>query len=321
MVAVLVLIILGASPSTNWNSTLGGVMRYAVWVIPVLAWLATEGRPAPPIAIGVVLALHAALLAMPAVPDVVHSRLAQAALAYTPRWYRPDPEIFGERLLQLQWRWRERVPLGFTRSDGTISSILTDAAGLAQLERVFSTDPSYLARVSATHGNRADLFYLTPPRGVVRARCLPERFDADHFRRDIHVTVVGVPDRVVARQTGVLVSIANRGTRPLCDLGAGGADAVNLTFRISAGTEPNLTGSEPRMHVHVARTRGPQVILPGESATQAVEIVLPAESGRYALDIVPVLEGRTFGSPGARFNVDVGRSDRGEYIATASAQS
>jgi hypothetical protein len=40
--AVIGLVILACAPIQNWNSASAGMMRYAVWVVPILAWIAAE---------------------------------------------------------------------------------------------------------------------------------------------------------------------------------------------------------------------------------------------------------------------------------------
>lgn len=307
VLCVLVVFIAGSATSNNWSSALAGLMRYAVWVIPLLAWLATE----PDLPIGcrgmaLVLVAHAALLAVPAPTQSTHSRLARYALERWPSWYTPDPEIFGERTLGLDWVWRDRLPLGFTRADGTIAQILTDSAGLRRLDHVFDVDPAYRTRIASAFSNRADLFSLAPPAGAVRSRCQGGAGLA--LLEGIRIRARW-PDHVATRRVTLWADVSNDGDQPLCNLGAGGTAAINVGARIHSGERTLADDGE--------RTRGPQMLLPGESLRQAVTLVLPKHTGHYTVDLLPVIEGVDWGEHGASFIIEVSAGDSGRYTATA----
>jgi hypothetical protein len=307
MLCVLVVFIAGSATSNNWSSALAGLMRYAVWVIPLLAWLATE--PDLPIGrrgIGLVLVAHAALLAMPAPTQSLHSRLARYALERWPSWYSADPEIFGERTLGLDWVWRERLPLGFARTDGTVAQILTDTAGLLRLDHVFDVDPAYRARMTNAFSRRSGLFYLAPPVGAVRSRC--PRGTGAALLHGIRIRARW-PDHVTTRRVTLWADVSNDGEQPLCNLGAGGTLPINLGARIRSGERTLADDGE--------RTRGPQMLLPGESLRQAVTLVLPEHTGQYAVDLRPVIEGIGWGEHGASFMIEVSADDGGHYTANA----
>ena len=48
MGVVIFLMILASETTTNWNSGCAGMMRYGVWVVPLLAWLAVAHQPRVP---------------------------------------------------------------------------------------------------------------------------------------------------------------------------------------------------------------------------------------------------------------------------------
>jgi hypothetical protein len=307
VLGVLLLCIASAAISENWNSALAGLMRYAVWVIPILAWLATE--PGPGARWGIVMpaiALNGVLLLLPVPETNAHSRLASYALANWPSVYRPDPEIFGERSLQLDWVWRERLPIGFTRRDGSISLILNDAAALTDISRVFAVDPAHLSFETAAYAGRTGLVYLAPPPGAVRSLCTADPASQRAALRGIRLHARW-PDEVTARRAVVPVEITNDSDTPVCNLGAGGHGAFNLAFRIGSGTETPVVGTE--------QTRGPQILPPRTTVQQVMTVVLPPQDGRYLVELLPVIHGVGWGEPDARLIVDV-HTDGGDYRAS-----
>lgn len=93
---------LPALPVINWNSGAQGVMRYAVWgAMPLLGafvWLLRERRRWL-LAVLPVLALQWFVTgALERFRYVEFSPLAVRVMVHAPRWYNPDPELFGERV-------------------------------------------------------------------------------------------------------------------------------------------------------------------------------------------------------------------------------
>lgn len=86
----------------NWNSGAAGVMRYAFWasmafVFALLALLRDLARW-PRVLLGAVAAIQlAAMLHGGSYSYIDFSPAARLVLAHAPRFYHPEPEIFGER--------------------------------------------------------------------------------------------------------------------------------------------------------------------------------------------------------------------------------
>ena len=98
----------------NWNSGCTGLMRYAVWQVPVLAWLVAEAldgeRDRLRILSGVVVPcqalfrLVAALVPGYVTDHLAHNVVARFALDRYPRLYTPVAEVFAERTLGKEGR-------------------------------------------------------------------------------------------------------------------------------------------------------------------------------------------------------------------------
>lgn len=304
VLCVLVSFMAGAAVSENWSSSMAGLMRYAVWVVPLLAWLATEPEAAlRGYTIAVVVALHAALLLTPIPPVQGHSRLAEYALAHWPRWYRPDPEIFGERTTRSEWVWRALLPLGFTRADGSVSLLLLDAPALPQLSRVFITDPAYVQELTTTR--RSGVFYLVPPPGAVRSRCDGDIQTAVASLRALTVQAVGL-EHATDRRVAYTVQLTHHGNHALCNLGTGGRHAFNLVAGVVSAGGPQTA---------LERTRGPQILLPGDSLRHTVFNALPSASGRYVVEVLPMIDDVAWGEQAARFVVDVANTGGNYRVA------
>jgi hypothetical protein len=167
---------LAAQVQVNWNSDSRGLMRYWVWMVPVLAWVTAGGlggRWRWAVAAASVVA-HGGLQALdPPDSDYVRHRvLAAWALTHAPRWYQPDPEVFAERLHGedgYDGRTGFDLPVGFVAADGTVTKLLADRASRHRLVDRFDVSPADLPLLLAAADSPVPV-YLHPPPGSVRVR-------------------------------------------------------------------------------------------------------------------------------------------------------
>ena len=160
----------------NWNSDGRGMLRYLVWMIPPLAWVAARGPTGwlAWAALGGAAVIHGGVLAFDAPPREQygeHRRLARWVLTEHPTWYDPDPEIFVERQSgpEVVGSVSPRLPVLFGRPDGEVTKVLLDRHGLDRLAGKFERiDPDVLA---AMRGAAADTpTYFHPKAGTAWAK-------------------------------------------------------------------------------------------------------------------------------------------------------
>ena len=171
---------LATTTTVNWNAGACGMLRYGIWVAPVLAWLAARWLPSTRASWG----LAAPLFALQAlhVPSrngeddsLGHSPLAGWVLANAPSLYDPVPEIFAERTLEqpTDAPWHPLpLPIGFVDGD-RVTKLLMDRDAVAALPSVYDVDATYAEQVRVRFGHAEGMFYLEPPRGTVRPRSPP----------------------------------------------------------------------------------------------------------------------------------------------------
>lgn len=230
LAATLLAMMTAATATANWNAGCAGLLRYAVWTLPLWAYLAVFHAPpvrrlTQPLWAGV--ALHAAVVVLDwrrvarRESWVEQAPLAAFVLARAPRLYDPDPEIFAERQLGFGWAGltlandpRPSCPITFEDRDGVVTKLLTDAASLPRLVDCHVVEPGVLAELVRAHGARRGLFYIEPARGsIVENESLP----ADVLRlcrekivrnRAVFVSKRGGPDD----RGPVVVRLRNAGT-------------------------------------------------------------------------------------------------------------
>jgi hypothetical protein len=179
-----VAVALGTQVSRNWNSGCDGLQRYLVWMLPLWAGVAVAGIGGRwrlwafvVLAVGV----HASLVAVyrhydpDSQGNLGHGPLAKWVLNNYPQAYWVEPEIFVERTRHADdWlRKPSRLPVGYSRPDGTISKMLVDPRDLDAVTRAYETDPEYLTALRAEAVGRSGPFFAHPPRGTVRLRPPP----------------------------------------------------------------------------------------------------------------------------------------------------
>jgi hypothetical protein len=170
----------------NWNAGCLGMMRYLVWMTPVLGWLAVEGiwgRLAGRVLLAVAVAGQIALAAYgPPAKDshVFHSPLARWVMDNAPTLYAPVPEVFVERvthreMVDQEWTRPQTLPVAYVRDDGVVTKILIHPATVERVNERFRVDPEYMIELRQEAAGRSEWFYAHPPPGKVTANPEPPK--------------------------------------------------------------------------------------------------------------------------------------------------
>jgi hypothetical protein len=301
LVAVLGLMIAAAETTTNWNSGAIGLMRYAVWMLPVFAWLiATVLSPGPRLAVaaGVAVALHALVVARPHGVEnyLTHTPLARFVLTRAPAWYNPDPEIFVERQLHTEEPLPATLlPLPFVTNGWHVTKLLADRNSLARLTENFNVQPSYLEEVQRRYADRVGLFYLHPPRGAVVLRPVPR---PEQFCSTVQLSLAAAPPKCGPQLT-VPVRVFNGGTMTLQPRTSGTYTPLRLVFRLVNGAGKYLAGG-------FGELSGP--LSPGASQTIVLALSAPRAPGEYVFEVRPLLENVAWGEVQIALRLRVGKT-------------
>jgi hypothetical protein len=175
--AVILVTAAACCSTTNWNSGCAGLQRYAVWILPLLAWLAADGLQGlqgrgwrRALWAGLTVNVVCAALGSGKESYLQPTRLATWVLIHAPALYDPEPEIFRERVRHTEDSEVARLPVAFVDPRGVATKVLVDGASLGRLSDELVVEPAYLEEVRRAHAGLGGLFYLTPPPGAARAR-------------------------------------------------------------------------------------------------------------------------------------------------------
>jgi hypothetical protein len=313
MVAVLTSMILACQVTTLWISAAAGLMRYAVWMLPVLAWLVAQYVPLNRFGQGWVAAATALQALIVCQHDgrmnyLDHGPVAHFVLSKAPTLYNPVPEVFYVRQVHSHTIFGPHcLPLPFITNDYRVTKLLTDRQSIDKLADKFVTDPEYLAAVKASYQDKTGLFYLNPPKNAVRLRPGPSVAQLD---RAISLAVPVSSMRASAPRVDLPVTIANSGPAP---------------FLTEATTHPPLRialaiyDAGGRLVQDGLRAALPDTLRAGESMSLAVPVALPRCKGEYACEVKPVLEGFAFGKRSVRLRVVVGDESPSTFQAQITA--
>src|SRR5262249_26463761 len=110
MIGAVTAVAVGTEVQVNWNSGCFGIQRYVLWMIPGVAWLMVEGLGSGWVAriFGVLTIATSAVMADIAPFDggyLVHTTVARWALIHHPQLYYPEPEVFVERVRNIESPW------------------------------------------------------------------------------------------------------------------------------------------------------------------------------------------------------------------------
>lgn len=168
---LLIIIILTAAMTRDWISAMCGLIRYAVWMLPIFGWLIVETLPdTPTLRRGVALAVAMQgliLLSSDGRWDTLTVKWpARLVWNYAPAQYNPQYIIFAQRVTHSIDP--QELPIGYLAPSGNVTKLLTDGANLSKLPRKFRhVDPHWLEEMQREYKGHKGAFYLQPPPGTV----------------------------------------------------------------------------------------------------------------------------------------------------------
>jgi hypothetical protein len=275
------------------------MMRYAVWMLPLFAWLIAEcGLPARRLVrwAGMGITVQAViLLGLGRVQSYVHQTpLAQFVLTRAPELYDPEPEIFIERQLHREDQYNPAwLPLPFVTNNGRVTKILLDRESLERLPSKFVVDTGYWNVVRQAYQNRPGLFYLNPPRDMVKLEPIPP---LEQFKSKLTLSLEGVPQTLSTPQLQANLRILNASDWCFWPLASGKYTPLRLVYQELNESGQYLSGGYWDL---------PDTLHPGQTQTIPVRVTLPQRTGEYRMEVRPLLDNVAWGDLQIRLHVSV----------------
>jgi hypothetical protein len=165
--------VLSASAS-NWNSGAVGIMRYGVWLIPVMAWLVVamfkrsrrvERWSLAAAAYAQVAVALIVLLAPSYAPDYLHhGPVAAFALEHAPSLYRPVDEVFAERTLHDDVALSDLTSwVGYVDQRGRFRQTLIRDVDVSSVAHATGLTQDQV-RARMRRSDQPGFYYFSPPR-------------------------------------------------------------------------------------------------------------------------------------------------------------
>jgi len=319
LASVMMGMVLLTATTASWNCGAAGMLRYAVWILPVIAWLVARLLPLTRTTTLLVMgALATQMLAV-----VLHDGTmdndrfrpaARVVLDHAPRLYNPVHEVFAERTMGGEGeRALSQLPIPYVREDGEVTKLLVDDASLGAVAHRFDVDPERWETLRASQPERSGRYYVHPPRGLVRlpvpAADTPPPTAAE-VHRHLSVTDVEAPATTDTPVLRLHVTVANEGGPHFWGRIHGVLNALNV------GTRVRDAGGIVTPDSGWAAV--PFGLGPGETVQVTVPITLPRRPGSYAVDVLPVVDWVAWGSLGTTIQVRV--EDGEGYRATVGIE-
>ena len=303
--------------TANWNSGCAGMMRYAVWTLPIFAWLVAEYLPFNRL-LGITaiagIAIQALVLIAGDRSDAggTQQPLAAFILDHAPYLYHPDPEIFAERQLGADLDYGQWLPIAYISRDGSVRKLLIDSKSLAQLPDIFRVEGIYFERIRNQYERHKGLFFLTPPSGaIVDPRHGAPPPTTKETRQSVRLRILEFPSHVEAPNLTVVIAMTNQGTATFSHRRTGMHYPLTISYRVLAQhdfqlcehRQPALTGDFGS----------------GQTATVGIPISLPPEGGSYVIEFAPGLIKPAWGGQ-PRLFVTVGHAPNSAFSARISTR-
>jgi len=160
--------------SMNWNAGSVGIMRYAVWQLPLLLWIVlrmfgdsgtlTKAALATLIGVQLVVFLQASFSPDFAPSYLGHGYLARYVLDTAPSLYSPTPDVFAKRTLHTDGDWLPHLPIAYRTPAGEIRKVLIRASDETSLAAALHVEEAALKRQAVDAGG--GLAYFSIPAGT-----------------------------------------------------------------------------------------------------------------------------------------------------------
>lgn len=300
----------------NWNAGASGMMRYAVWMIPLLAWLAVDFVPRGRWLVWVTAAgllLQAGIVLN---HDGREDYLRQSALAcfvltHCPRLYSPDPQIFSDRQLGREVNyWTGHLPIPFVTESGDVTKILVDPHTHRHLSDYFMIEQAGTWVEEQEAGRPKGLYYLHPPRRTLRV-VDPEGMNPAVFQKQLRLRLIEVPESLCEPVFEISVAVSNEGPYGYWGQRACAPHPLKLGYLVHQEGKQICSG----------RTPMPFLLKPGAVTVRKMRIELPRSPGHYSLSIGTLIENLVWSDSTVHLTVDCNRAGRERYIATVTQSS
>jgi len=297
------MVILAATTARGWNSASVGLMRYGVWVLPVILWVVVEGSGAKRrealMAAALISVQLAAILISPVVslPNANgHGLLGRLALAKAPWLYSPPAEQFVARTTGRDVSASEFQPVGFA-SRGTVTKVLADEAHLARLAEYYDISAVAIATLEPHQSDARGMYYVDLRFGQAMMRTQEATLQALAYPMTAKVggpASLGPSDeKAAADQFNIFPVTSDGGTivsplasYPLFVTVRNSSDAtwypagsrpIGVTARVLDESGRPARGSEPLAYPLI------QAVFPGETAVMYPTFIAPSEEGVFRL--------------------------------------
>ncbi len=310
LAAVIAGIILLIQSAPNWNNGTAGMLRYAVWMTPLFAWLAAEQLTISrwPLRALVVagLLLQAVLVFRAGETTYVHpSPLAAWAMDRFPTLVHPEPEIFTERQVGRDGDWDTRLPVGFIGADGSMVKILAEVKSLEQIARRFGLDqgeiPGLVHRLDHPY---FDVLYLHPPRGLIKV-VEPVDWGEQALQTGLRWDLVDLPGAILHPEARFRLEVVNSARYRFWGESSGARFPLTFICRIFEDGE----------ELSFFPVHAPLDIAPGETVLLPVRVTLPRRPGRFRVELQAALRSLVWDERRAGFSVEVLGVDDRSYLA------
>jgi len=316
VLAVLLGMILLVGMQRNWNAGASGMMRYAVWMIPLLAWLAVDFVPRRRwlvwlIAAGLLLQLGIVLNHDGREDYLRQSALARFVLTHGPRLYSPDPQIFSDRQLGREVNsWTGHLPIPVVTESGDVTKILVDQYTHQHLSDYFMIEQDSAWVEEQEAGRPKGLYYLHPPRHGLRV-VDPEGMNPVVFKKQLRIRLIEVPESLSEAEFEITVEVSNEGPYSYWGQRACAPHPLKLGYLVHRKGERICSG----------RTPMPFLMKPGAITVRKMRIELPQSSGRYRLTIGTLIENLVWSDSTAHLTVDCFQAEWEQYRGTVAVST
>ncbi|NRT37503.1 hypothetical protein BJV38_005598 [Clostridium beijerinckii] len=294
-IGTILMIMLGCSLQMNWNPGESGIMRYNVWITPILIYFVIiykdsfikirfkktfEKLIITSIFITTMIIICTGTFKYK-YKHIEFNPLSKMVMNVFPSIYNPQEEIFAERALGMETDYYNKLPVIYSDESGYVKKVLMNNDSVNILLNELDCDNEIIKQKIEKYKNCTGLYYLNFNFEKIKLR---EDIKIEQENRKFKIKVFDTLTRLNVNKEYLLKT-------EITNLGAQIWESYKINKRYPIGISYHWLDADDNVVIHDgARTYFDESIYPNESKTINTKLLTPNVKGNYKLELDIVQE-------------------------------
>ncbi|NFI51515.1 hypothetical protein FDA52_00715 [Clostridium botulinum] len=294
MITILVIISV-CSLQMNWNAGESGIMRYSIWIIPILVYfmviykdkfLNSNFNTIIEKLIIVSIFFTGSIIISTGLFEYKYSYLefnplTKYVLDVAPSIYNPQEEVFAERALHKEYDYYNELPIIYSNEDKSVRKVLMNNSCIENLQDIIECDDKIINEKIDKYKNHSGLYYLNFKNEDVRFK---EAIKIKQQNRKFEIKIINeLPELKINKEYLIKLSVRNLGEQTWKEYKYNIGNPIGVSYHWIDQNNKIVIYDGVRTYIQ-------KDIEPNKDAIVDTKIITPTEKGNYKLEFDIVQE-------------------------------